>query len=158
MNLGWRFVLEPVGAGSTSTADPVPTLSLACWQVTRDLWADIHKVELRAGRDGTWFEVTNGRTYAVPESTPLYIRAEVGNLGPATWLPDNGVRFAANDNYGGGFRWVMPPPAVPRLGNLAVPEQELTPGLSSDTDYQFQMVVEGRAWMDGFVRVRLVTY
>jgi hypothetical protein len=41
---------------------------------------------------------------------------------------------------------------------VTVPSVILTEGLSADTDYQFQMVAELRAWIDGFVRVRLLTY
>lgn len=156
VNAGKRFVMQPVGTGTTSDTNPIAVLGSA-WQVPRDLWADIHKVELRVGDQGSWFEVTNGRAYAVPASTRLYVRAEVKNLGPATWSPGSGVSFGANENFGAGFRSPITV-SVARLDNLVVAEQTLTEGLSCDTDYQFQMVVEKRAWMDGLVRVRLIVY
>ncbi len=153
LNQGKRFVMQPQGAGTTSDS---PIAFIGGGGATRDLWAEISEVELRAGNNGPWFKVMPGGVYAVPASTPIYVKGKVRNLGPAAWVAGN-VRFAANENLGLGFRWPIPTP-INRLGELIVPQTQLTAGLSQDTDVQFQMVAEQRTWIDGSLRIRLVTY
>ncbi|MEM2722584.1 MAG: NBR1-Ig-like domain-containing protein [Thermoplasmata archaeon] len=155
LNRGEEFIMIPEGEGTTSNTDPIRIIG--SWgNATRDLWAIIYKVELKVGQNGDWFEVLGGQSYAVPRGVPIYVRAKVLNLGPATWIHDN-VRFGANENFGGGFRWPLPYD-VPRLGIVEVPELLLTNGLMEDTDFQFQMVAEHRTWIDGAVRIKLVVY
>jgi hypothetical protein len=103
--------------------------------------------------------VTNGQAYAVPRNTPVWVRARVVNLGPAKWLArgKNGVRFAANERFGLGLRRSLAAD-VARLGEAIIPETRLTSGLTDDATAQLQMVAEGRAWIDGAVRVRLLVY
>ncbi len=150
---GRRFVMMPIGAGSTSNTDPIELIGNS-GEATRDLIADLHLLELRVGDDGEWFEVTSGQYYAVAAHSPIWIRARVFNLGPATWISEN-VRFAANENYGSGFRWPIPD-RVERMEELVVPEMVLTEGIGEETTYQFQMVAEHRVWINGSVRIHLV--
>jgi len=151
LNQGKRFVMQPQGSSTTSDS---PLSFIGRWGATRDLWAEISEVELRAGNGGAWFKVMPGGVYAVPASTPIFVRARVRNLGPAAWVAGN-VRFAANENFGLGFRWPIPR-QIHRLEELLVPETPLTSGINQDTDVQFQMVAERRTWIDGSLRIRLV--
>lgn len=154
LNQGKRFIMQPQGTGTDSNANPIR--SIGNWGATRDLWADISEVELRIGAGGQWLKVMPGGVYAVPQSTPIYAKAKVKNLGPVAWVAGN-VRFGANENHGLGFRWPIPR-QVNRLEELTIPEIILTPGLTLDGDVQFQMVAEGRTWIDGSLRIRLVPY
>ncbi|MCX5907384.1 MAG: hypothetical protein NTY64_09410 [Deltaproteobacteria bacterium] len=156
MNQGQRFVMQPQGNGTTSDSNPITFIGGG--GPTRDLWAEISQLDLRIGAGGQWFSVIPGGAYAIPQSTPIYVRARVRNLGPATWLSGDRVKFGVNENLSGfGFRWPIPR-NISRLEELSVPEMVLTQGLTQDSDVQFQMVAERRAWIDGTLRIRLVTY
>lgn len=157
LNQGQRFVMQPQGTGTTSDSNPITRIGGG--GPTRDLRAEISQAELRIGIGGPWFRVMPGGVYAIPQSIPIYVRAKVRNLGPAEWMAgDNNVKFAVNENLSGfGFRWPIPQ-NISRLEELSVPEMILTQGLTQDADVQFQMVAEGRTWIDGALRLRLVTY
>ncbi|MBD0371360.1 MAG: hypothetical protein ICV60_11030 [Pyrinomonadaceae bacterium] len=145
------FVMKHVGEGTSSDSPIILIGSFGTF--TRDLWADLYLIELKVGGQ-SWFEITAGQVYAVPANTPIYVRGRVKNLGVAEWVAGN-VRFAANENFGAGFRWGIPAP-VKRLEEVVIPEMLLSNGISNDTRFQFQMVAENRTWIDGSVRIMLI--
>ncbi|HWW77748.1 MAG TPA: hypothetical protein VNZ44_20255, partial [Pyrinomonadaceae bacterium] len=145
------FVMKHVGEGTSSDSPVVLVGTFGSF--TRDLWADLHLIELKvSGR--SWFEITTGQVYAVPANTPVYVRGRVRNIGVAGWAAGN-VRFGANEHFGANFRWAIPGP-VARFGEVVIPEVLLSNGISADTRYQFQMVAENRTWIDGSVRIMLI--
>lgn len=145
------FVMKHVGEGTSSNSPVILVGSFGSF--TRDLWADLHLIELKAG-GRSWFEVTSGQVYVVPANTPIYVRGRVRNLGAAGWAAGN-VRFGANENFGASFRWAIPG-TVGRLGEVVIPEVLLSNGINADTRFQFQMVAENRTWIDGSVRIMLI--
>jgi hypothetical protein len=162
IDTGARLVFRAAAEDATSLTAPRWIGDRCCG--TRDLWAEIHQVELRVGASGAWFEVEPGRAYGVAAGQPIHLRARVRNLGPATWLPDN-VFFATNPAFGGvTMPWWRIPQSVPRLGELAVPEADgsdvaISSGLAAGVHHvQFQLVADGVAWISGAFPIDLVAY
>ena len=122
------------------------------------LWAEISKVELRVGENGQWFEVRDGMAYAVPSGQKVYVRAEVVNMGDATWL-DN-VVFAANPKQANFLNFAPRYLAAnaPRLTKVDIPEFKMTDGLLADHPVQFQMKAQGVCWITGSMQINLAVY
>ncbi|MEW6660651.1 MAG: hypothetical protein AB1424_18570 [Thermodesulfobacteriota bacterium] len=119
------------------------------------LWAEISKVELKVGETGSWFEVRDGMAYAVPAGKKIYCRAEVINMGDATWLTN--VAFAANPREAGFLNFAPQhlTANAPRLTKVTIPEFQLSSGLGTDQPVQFQMNAQGVCWITGSMQVLL---
>jgi hypothetical protein len=149
VNADKRYTLTGQGAGTNSNE------AHFLGGLPQYLWAEISKVELRVGNTGPWFEVRDGMAYAVPAGQAIYCRAEVVNMGDATWL-DN-VVFAANPKQP-NFHSFAPQSlkaSAPRLTKVTIPVFRLSTGLAADHPVQFQMNAQGVCWITGSVQIYL---
>jgi len=93
--------------------------------------------------------------YAAPAGRKIYCRAEVINMGDATWLTN--VAFAANPKQANFLNFAPQSLAAsaPRLTKVVIPEFRLTDGLTADHPVQFQMNAQGVCWITGSVQIHL---
>ncbi len=149
-----RYILKGDGEGTTSDHTPEMLGGLPI-----HFWAEITKIELKV-EDGSWFEVRNSMVYAVEAGSEIEVRAEIINMGDATWLTqsavsDGSVSFAGNENYGLNFR-IHIKSEVGRMESINIPATKISDGISSDAIIQFQMLAENISWITGSVRIQLV--
>ena len=98
-------------------------------------------------------------SHAVPAETPLYVRAEIFNMGEATWMPKGSVEtgevaFGAKGAVGLGFRRRIET-EVKRGGKLTVEPFKMSNGITEDEKVHFGVVAERRAWASGQLVVHL---
>lgn len=149
------FTVQGDGLGSTSLDPPVfmaptPTPSgspAPPSPLPKHLWGYMPFVEMMIGTNGTWFEVRDGMAYAVPTGTPVFIRAQVVNMGDATWSKQN-VSLVPHD-AGSVASLTFTPVALPddlhRLQRVKMPQfqvtgfRSITPGQVLVQPLQLQM-------------------
>ena len=157
---GSRYVMEGIGESTQSDQKPAMLGGLPKY-----LWAEISKVELKAGAGGDWFEVRNGMAYAVPAGTAIYARARVVNMGDTTWLSNVALsgNLKGDDYLAFPSQYVSSP--VSRMTMAEFNPFLLTSGIAADNPLQavqFQMIAEGTGWesvwITGSVRVHLAVY
>jgi len=146
------YALNGKGAGTDSSSTTL------VGGLPEYLWAEISKVELQVGETGSWFEVRDGMAYAVPAGQKIYCRAEVVNMGDATWLTN--VAFAANPRQASFLNFAPQSLAAnaPRLTKVEIPAFKMTDGLSADHPVQFQMNAPGVCWITGSAQIHLAVY
>ncbi len=149
---GNEYALNGKGAGTDSSS--------TTWVggLPAYLWAEISKVELQVGANGPWFEVRDGMAYAVPAGQKINCRAEVVNMGDATWLTN--VAFAANPRRASYLTFPAQylTTSAHRLTDVIIPPFQLSSGLTADQSVQFQMQAQGVCWITGSVQVYLAVY
>lgn len=154
LNAGKHVVIAAPGEATTQL-DPVTFIAP---NATKDLWADVHQVEIATSAAGPWTEVSDGGAYAIPKGSPVWVRARIFNIGTTKWLASgtNAAHLGGNEAFGLGFRAPIPQD-TPRLGEAVIAPFEVTTALNADATVQLQLVAEYRAWIDGSIQVRLVT-
>lgn len=146
--------VRTAGTGTTSASAPLVAVgNVPCHgsNPPKFLNAEFNELQIRDS-EGVWREVLPAGENRIPvrAGQPLRVRASVGNLGQAAWLPPGpglgqGAVYLSSRQGEPGFQQPIPS-SVPSLGDAEFGEFDLPALVPGEREIVFEMTAAQRCW------------